>query len=49
MFSIKGFALLVLVLGTVASATAQPEIQEEAIPRAQIALNYSYVRANAAP
>jgi outer membrane immunogenic protein len=49
MFSIKGLAPLVLILGTVASATAQPEDQEEAIPRAQIALNYSYMRANAAP
>ncbi len=49
MFSIKGFALLVLILGTAASATAQPEDQAEGIPRAQIALNYSYMRANAAP
>ena len=49
MFSIKGFAVLVLVLGAAASATAQAGDTAEAIPRAQAAVNYSYMRANAAP
>jgi outer membrane immunogenic protein len=49
MFSIRGFAVLVVVLSAAASATAQAGDSEEGIPRAQIAVNYSYMRANAAP
>jgi hypothetical protein len=49
MFSIRGFAVLALIFGTVASATAQQGDEEEAIPQAQLAVNYSYTRANAAP
>lgn len=52
MFSIKGPAVLALVLGTAAfaaSSAAQREHSFEGVPRAQIALDYSYMRANAAP
>jgi outer membrane immunogenic protein len=48
MFSIKGLAVMGLVLGAVASAPAQPEPEAD-IPRAQAAVNYSFMRANAAP
>jgi hypothetical protein len=48
MFSIKGLAVIGLVLGAVASAPAQPEPEAD-IPRAQAAVNYSFMRANAAP
>ena len=49
MFSIKGFALAVLAIGATASAAAQAGDTGEVIPRAEIAVNYSYMRANAAP
>ena len=48
MFSIKGLAVMGLVLGAVASAPAQPEPEAD-IPRAQATVNYSFMRANAAP
>jgi hypothetical protein len=38
-----------LVFGAAASATAQSGDTDERIPRAQSAVNYSYMRANAAP
>lgn len=49
MFSIKGFAVVVLAVGATASAAAQAGDTGEVIPRAEIAVNYSYMRANAAP
>ncbi|MGA2428831.1 MAG: hypothetical protein ABSH13_10035 [Candidatus Acidiferrum sp.] len=49
MCSIKGLAVLVVVLGTVASASAQSGFPGEGIPRAQIAVDYSFMRANAGP
>jgi peptidoglycan-associated lipoprotein len=43
MFNIKGLALLGFAIAATASAAAQ------AIPRAEVAVDYSYMRANAAP
>jgi outer membrane immunogenic protein len=53
MFSIKGLpkglAVMGLVLAAAASASGQRGDQEEGISRAQVAVDYSYMRANAAP
>jgi outer membrane immunogenic protein len=49
MFSFKGFAVLALAVGASASAAAQAGDRSEMIPRVEIGINYSYMRANAAP
>jgi outer membrane immunogenic protein len=48
MFSFRGCAAMVLALGA-AAACAQSEYPGGLIPRAEVAFNYSYMRANAAP
>jgi len=49
MFSIKGLAVLTIAIGAVASAAAQSETPHEVIPKAEIAIDYSFLRANATP
>jgi hypothetical protein len=49
MFSIKGLALLAIAIGAAASAAAQSGTPHESIPQAEIAVGYSYMRANATP
>ena len=49
MFSIKGLAVLAIVMGAAASAAAQSEKPHEVIPKAEIAIDYSFLRANATP
>jgi outer membrane immunogenic protein len=52
MLSIKGFAVVGLVVGmagVAASAAAQTDASAGGLSRAQVAVGYSYMRANAAP
>jgi peptidoglycan-associated lipoprotein len=49
MLIIKGLAILGIALGAVASAAAQSAPPQERIPKAEIAVDYSYMRANATP
>jgi len=50
MFSIKGLAVLAIVIGAAAaSAAAQAGNPHEGIPKAEVAVDYSYMRANATP
>jgi hypothetical protein len=49
MFSIKGLAVLGFTIGAVAAAAAQSGLPHEGIPKAEIAVDYSYMRANATP
>ena len=48
MFSTKRFALLSLTFGVV-TAGGQSRIRDEGIPKAEIAVDYSFMRANATP
>jgi len=49
MFSIKGLAVLGFAIGAAASAAAQSATPAEGVPKAEIAVDYSYMRANATP
>lgn len=49
MFSIKGLAVLALAMGAVASAAAQSGNAHDGISKAEIGVDYSYMRANATP
>jgi len=49
MFNIKGLAALGFAIATAASAAAQSGLPHEAIPKAEVAVDYSYLRANATP
>lgn len=49
MFNINAIAALSLAIGTAASAAAQSGMPHQGIPKAEIAVDYSYMRANATP
>ena len=49
MFSIKGLAVLGFTIGAVAVAAAQSGMPNRGIPKTEIAVDYSYMRANATP
>ena len=49
MFSIKGVAVLVIALGSAASVAAQSGTAPRGNPKAEVALDYSFMRANASP
>jgi hypothetical protein len=49
MFSIKGLAVLAIAIGAAASAAAQSGNSHGGIPKAEIAVDYSFMRANATP
>lgn len=49
MFSIKGLAVLGFTIGAAAAAAAQSAMPHQGIPKAEIAVDYSYMRANATP
>ena len=49
MFSIKGLAVLAIAIGVAASAAAQSGNPHAIIPKAEFAVDYSFMRANATP
>jgi len=49
MFSIKGLAVMAIAIGAAAPAAAQTGKPHDGLPKTQIAIDYSYMRANSTP